>query len=247
MSLVWSVCVYGGALLAIAGLVMLVRPIGRHGIATRRGAGMLLAAACALVVTGFAMPSPESRVDSARTELDRYFSSWQFGERHVLDVSAPPDRVYRAVKEVTADDIRLFRTLTWIRRLGRRGPTSILNAPERTPILDVAARSGFRILTDSLHEIVVVTLVAVPRAYAGPPTLEEFRTLSRPGYAKAGINFVIEPISPVASRVITETRVFATDAVTAARFKRYWRVIYPGSALIRVMWLRAVKRRAEGM
>jgi hypothetical protein len=26
---------------------------------------------------------------------------------------------------------------------------------------------------------------------------------------------------------------------------RYWRVIHPGSALIRIAWLRAIRRRAE--
>jgi len=28
-------------------------------------------------------------------------------------------------------------------------------------------------------------------------------------------------------------------------FAAYWRMIYPGSALIRVMWLRAIRLRAE--
>jgi len=31
------------------------------------------------------------------------------------------------------------------------------------------------------------------------------------------------------------------------RFQLYWRVIYPGSALIRRMWLRAIKQRAEAL
>jgi len=31
---------------------------------------------------------------------------------------------------------------------------------------------------------------------------------------------------------------------TRRRFAGYWRIIYPGSALIRRMWLRAVARRA---
>ena len=42
-----------------------------------------------------------------------------------------------------------------------------------------------------------------------------------------------------------ETRVHATDAPTKRKFAAYWRTIYPGSALIRVMWLRAIRRRAE--
>jgi hypothetical protein len=43
----------------------------------------------------------------------------------------------------------------------------------------------------------------------------------------------------------TETRVLATDAASRRRFGRYWRVIRPGSALIRRTWLGAAKRRTE--
>jgi hypothetical protein len=39
--------------------------------------------------------------------------------------------------------------------------------------------------------------------------------------------------------------VHATDDSARRKFARYWRVIYPGSALIRRMWLRAIKLRAE--
>jgi hypothetical protein len=46
-------------------------------------------------------------------------------------------------------------------------------------------------------------------------------------------------------RLTTETRVFALDASARKRFAAYWRVIFPGSAFIRRMWLDAVKRRAE--
>lgn len=47
-----------------------------------------------------------------------------------------------------------------------------------------------------------------------------------------------------ASLVSTETRVFANDASSRRRFAAYWRVIYPGSAIIRRMWLRAVERQS---
>jgi hypothetical protein len=39
---------------------------------------------------------------------------------------------------VTADEIALFRTLTWLRRFGRPGPESMLNPPPHVPVLDVA-------------------------------------------------------------------------------------------------------------
>jgi len=39
--------------------------------------------------------------------------------------------------------------------------------------------------------------------------------------------------------------VFATDAASRRHFGVYWRVIYPGSWLIRLNRLRAIRRRAE--
>jgi hypothetical protein len=58
------------------------------------------------------------------------------------------------------------------------------------------------------------------------------------------MNFHIEPGDGV-STVTTETRVIGTDETAARGFAAYWRLIYPGSALIRRMWLRAIKERAE--
>ena len=43
----------------------------------------------------------------------------------------------------------------------------------------------------------------------------------------------------------TETTVFAADAASRRRFRPYWLVIRPFSGLVRRLWLRAIKRRAE--
>lgn len=66
-----------------------------------------------------------------------------------------------------------------------------------------------------------------------------------PGFALAAANFRVEDAGPGACTVSTETRIWATDASAERRFAHYWRVIYPGSALIRRMWLRAIRSRAE--
>jgi hypothetical protein len=97
------------------------------------------------------------------------------------------------------------------------------------------------------HEIVVGTAVIVPPGWRPnrSPTPEDFKAVHDPGFALAAMNFRVEADGPAASIVTTETRVYATDASSRRRFARYWRVIYPGSALIRHMWLRAIARRAE--
>ena len=92
----------------------------------------------ALIAVGLLLPAPEMRVAEPRTRLDRLAPAWQFNEVHSITVAAPCAKTWTAVKEVTAGEIKLFHTLTWIRRFGRPLPESILNAPPSTPILEVA-------------------------------------------------------------------------------------------------------------
>ena len=178
--------------------------------------------------------------------LDEFAPVWQFNEVHTITVQALPDRVYRAIRAVSAAEVRFFRTLTWLRRLGRPGPASILNPPAHLPLLEVATQSGFLLLADEPNrELVVGTVVIRPPATPRPTSPAAFRALDAPGYAKATLAFRIEPAALARSLVTTETRVYATDAATRRRFAAYWRMIHPGSALLRRMWLRAIRRRAE--
>ena len=78
--------------------------------------------------------------------IDKFAPEWHFGEVHRIGVLAPADAALRAIREVTAREIRLFRFLTWLRRVGRPGPASLLNPPPDKPILDVALQSGFMLL-----------------------------------------------------------------------------------------------------
>lgn len=240
--------VYAGLLLLAAGLACLPRPPRRLLKRSRRRAAALVAAGPLLVLLGWGLPVRQAQhLASEQALLDGFVPTYQFQERHSVDIRASPDAAYRALRSVSADEVAFFRTLTFIRRMGHAGPESILNAPEKQPLLDVATRTSFLLLAEEPgREIVVGTLVVAPRGFAAKsrPTRDDFRRLAAPGFAKAAMNFRVEAQGSGA-RVTTETRVFATDAASARRFAAYWRVIYPGSALIRRGWLAAVRRRAE--
>ena len=242
MNLIAVACVYLGLGVTLAGLVAVVRP-------PRAGGAVLLLAGLLLGAAGWLLPTPKTRVAPPRSRLDELMPAFQFNEVHHIRVAAPPADVYRAIVAVTPREVRFFEALTWIRRLGRPGPESILNAPERLPILEVATRTTFLTLAeDEGREIVIGTVVMAPDELERPlpATARAFTALSQPGYARAAMNFLVAPDGRGGSLVSTETRVLATDAPTRRRFAAYWRLIYPGSALIRREWLRAVKRRAEG-
>jgi hypothetical protein len=242
------VVVQSAIAVAVVGLLSIVRPLRFLGIRSRRGAAAVLAAGVLLGVVGMILPAHETRIAPLRSRLDEFAPAYQFHESHATHVEATPAQTFRAIRAITADEILLFRALTSIRRFGRAGPESILNAPEKQPLLDVATRTSFLLLAeDADREVVVGTLVVAPAGFRprGRPMPDAFKRLSDPGFAKATMNFRVEPDGAGGSHVTTETRVFATDAASRYRFAAYWRVIYPGSALIRRMWLRAIRQRAE--
>ena len=239
-----SAIVYSGLIITTAGLILFIKPIERLRVTSRSEALVIVGIGVLLVGVGLNLPAPESRVAKVETRLDEFIPVWQFRERHTIRIAAPPARVFEAIRNVRANEISLFKTLTWIRRGGRRTPEGILNAGDSAPLLDVATRSGFIYLADDApRELVMGTVVVAPRGHA-PLTPQTFKTPLAPGFALAAMNFLVTPDGPNASLVSTETRVFANSLVARQRFARYWRIIYPGSALIRRMWLRAVRRRA---
>jgi hypothetical protein len=240
-----SAIVYVGLAIALAGAIGLVKPIGRVWIPTRRRALVIGALGVLVAGVGLALPAPESRIDRAESRLDQFAPVWQFSEFHTIRIAAPPPRVYEAIKQIRADEIFLFRTLTWIRRGGRQLSEGILNAGDRESLLDVATRNGFVWLADDPpRELVVGTVIVAPPGTRGQLTPHVFQKRLPPGFVLAAMNFVVMPDANNSSIVSTETRVFANSPSTRRRFAMYWRLIYPGSAIIRRMWLRAVERRA---
>jgi len=242
-----STLVYAGLLGSGLGLATLIRPLRRSWISTRSRGAVVLASGVAVTLTGLLLPAPFTRLPGELMRLDDFVPTYQFAEAHEVRVHAPPDRVYRAIREVTADEIRFFQLLTWIRspHLRGRGRESILNAPGGQPILAVALRSGFLLLAEEEErEVVLGTIVCCQPPPRGL-TPEGFRTLDRPAFAKAAMNFRVTDEGKGWTRVTTQTRVVATDAAASRRFAVYWRIIYPGSAFIRRMWLAAIARRAE--
>jgi hypothetical protein len=220
MMMVDSIVLYAGLIILVIGLLALLSARRRLHGAFLVGAGMIV------MIVVLVLPAHETRSATRESRLDELMPVWQFRELHATHVAASPERVFSAIRSVRADDIALFRTLTTIRCLGRCSGESILNPSRSTPILDVATRSGFRYLADDPpHELVVGTFV-------GPHTA-------------ATMNFLVTPDGRGGSNLSTETRVFAATEPMRRRFAVYWRIIHPGSDIIRRSWLRAIKEHAE--
>lgn len=228
------------------GLVALIRPLRFLKIRTRRIALLVLGVGAALLVVGLSLPVFPPHLPGPRMAIDEVVPSYQFGEHHEIRIAAPPDRVMAATRAVTAREIRLFRLLTWLRspRWPGSGRESILNPGADRPILDVALRSGFVLLRDDAGREIVFGAGVCCDARLPPRSAEEFAALEG-SLARAVMTFHVEDDGAGGSRLVTQTRVAASDVRAERLFARYWRLIYPGSALMRRMWLRAIQARAE--
>lgn len=242
-----SAALYFFVAAALAGAASIVRPLRRLGIRSRAMALVVLVAGAAGASHVLDRPALANYVTAPATRLDEFAPIYQFSERESIPVRASAERVYEAISAVTAAEVPLYRGLAWIRRGGVSGPESVLNPSDHDPLVDVATRTTFlRLAAEPGRELVLGTVVVAPRGVrlAAAPTPEAFKALVQPGFAKAVMSFVIDP-QPGWCWLSTETRVRATDAASRDAFSRYWTVITPGSRLMHLMWLRAIKVRAE--
>jgi hypothetical protein len=152
-------------------------------------------------------------------------------------------------------DLPLSRLLMTVRSLPaallvRRRPAG---PPERPPpMLDGMLASGFLMLDERPEREIVLGVAGRPWRVGGGniealPDREAFQSYARPRSVRVAIDFALAPLDGGRrTRVTTETRIAGTDAAGTRTFRRYWRIVYPGSALIRRDMLRAAARLAEG-
>ena len=181
--------------------------------------------------------------------LDDFLPVWDARERHSCPVAAPPERVYEAVRAVTPGEVPLVRLLFALRSLpARLGGGGSLPADKDEPLLDQLLGFGFTLLAESDAEVVVGLIDQAWKLTGGETVRAEdarrFVEFDRPGFIKAAMSFSVRE-ERGGTTLETETRVLATDPASRRKFARYWRVIRPGSGVVRRSWLKAAKRRAE--
>ena len=112
-------------------------------------------------------------------------------------------------------------------------------------VLDAFSASGY-LLDGSDHEIVLFGAANI-REQRRPDvrTAQQFVDYRERGSVKMAFDFRAVEAGDGWSVVSTETRVMALDDATRSGMGRYWRLIVPGSGLLRRQWLDGIKRRAE--
>jgi hypothetical protein len=201
------------------------------------------------VLAAFALRRSTAVRDDAGVPLDEFLPDFDANEVHSTRIAAPPSTVMAAARTLTARDVPLMIALMAVRRLPavllRRSKTRRRRALDG-PLLDGFTRGGFFVLAERPDELVFGVVGrfwtldgGVERVAAG-----DFVTFAEPGFAKAVFNFHVREVAG-GTVLTTETRIKGTDERARRTFRRYWRLVMPGSAAIRRAWLRAIRKRAE--
>ena len=181
------------------------------------------------------------------TKLDEVIPEYQFFEKHSTRIRARPEQVMLAVRQSTFGDWQAFVALMKVRGWVLRRPFHEATDLHEKRVLDAFSESGY-LSSGSDHEI---ALFGVWNAKANRRpnvhTLQDYADYQESGAVKMAYNFIVEDAGGGWSTISTETRVLVLDDATRRGMARYWRLIVPGSGLIRREWLDAIKRRAENM
>jgi hypothetical protein len=234
MTILGGIFLYAGLAVTLAGVLSILIPLRFLRIRTRKQGLLTLIFGLLLFGAGVYMPVTETRVEPARTHFDEFMPAFQFREFHSVTVGASKERVDRAIREVCPEEVRFFNTLIRIRGLKA--------LPEGRPMLQGFTTGWWQSLANEPGREIVFGFGGGTRIAKTP---EEFKALGQPPLIRMAMNFRIQELDADHCILTTETRVFAEGTHLLRGFATYWRMIYPGSSLIRYMWLRAIKLRAE--
>ena len=243
-----SVVPYAGLILVITGLICLIHPLKTIFVRSRKAAACLMAVGFSGAGLALFWPAPTTTVSERTSLLDGAMPQYEFVEHHQIRVHAPPARAFAALQAVTPDELAAYPILMTVRNaaMGRRwsrptGPSPAIMAIFTDP------RSGYMPIERNEREMVFGGIGRV-RATGEQPVLSSpaaFASFVQRGCVKVAFNLKVDDAGNGWTTVSTETRLHALDPGSRRATAVYWRLIHPGSGMLRTMWLQAARNRAE--
>jgi hypothetical protein len=177
--------------------------------------------------------------------LDRFIPQPDVGKRHEITVHAPVAFVYRVAQNFDIESVPGVHALFWLRGklLGAHA-----EAQPRSGFITYMRSIGWSCLAEEPNRYYVAGAACQPwnaDVVFHPVGPEEFADYADPDEVLIAWTLECEPMETEITRLVTETRVEATDTQAREKFQSYWRRFGLGIALIRRLLLPAIKREAE--
>lgn len=178
--------------------------------------------------------------------LNALLPGYEIVERHSIAVDAPANITFATACAIDLEDSRLARAIFRARErlLGATPATQ----PRPRGILAQTQALGWSVLAEIPNHEIVIGAVTQPWladvVFRGLP-LDEFLAFDDPNFVKIAWTIRADRVTESTSIFRTETRALACGPAARAKFRRYWSLVSPGIALIRLTLLNPVKREAE--
>ncbi len=182
------------------------------------------------------------------TVLDRLVPLPRMVEIDHVDLAASPESVWKRVRH--ADLARspltaaLFATRTLASRLDGARPEPVVGHLD--DLVSSAERPGFQILIDDPPREVAVGAIGkvwqLDIPFLHVPGADAFEAFAEPGWIRVAWAIRVLPSGERDARVELEVRVDAVDEASWQKFRRYFRLIGPGSHFIRRSLLASLAR-----
>lgn len=185
------------------------------------------------------------------TLIDRFMPEYDFHEVRILEIDAVPEEVLAAIRETDLRD-PVITTLFAVRDLPnrlRRRPGAAPPEPLELayPNIPDVGPGWVKLGEVEGRELAVGAVGKFWRRDYGPRWVESeaFREFDEPGFAKLVVSSIVTPHGYDRSILRYEARLRMTDAAAERKFRRYWKVIQPGTDIIIRRALQRVKAEAE--
>jgi hypothetical protein len=170
-------------------------------------------------------------------------------EVDIVDLASPPERVWQAVRQEDLPQSAIVRGLFAIRTMVTRATAEDWSPPaiRIEKMTSSEARPGFQILADDPpREVAVGAIGKVWRLdipFVHVAGADEYARFAEEGFIKVAWTIRVVPLGDRHTRIALQLRVAGTDESSWQFFRRYFRLIGPGSRFIRRSLLRALARR----
>jgi hypothetical protein len=234
-----------GIILSVIAIISLIKPLAFLLIFNRIIAIALLCFGLLLSATALCLPQ-KLQHSQAKHKIDTFLPDYSSDEYHEVMINASPEKVKFALHTTGVGDIPAAHLLMKIRGIADEKDKSH-SVTKNKPNPDTFSTPDFEFIVADSDEFITVMILKAS-AKTPPPevkTIEQFIAFNEPGYVKVVANFRFISIENGQTLLTTETRNYPVTTKDRRIFGRYWTVIYPGSAIIRRVWLDTMAKKAE--
>lgn len=241
-----------GLILALAGFISLFFPLSFLFILNRTIAVFVLSGGVLMSLLSLLWPV---KIKHSRTkmQIDKFLPDYAFGEFHELSVNVDAGKAKVVFGSTGVKEITVVHALMKIRGIADTDTKKNFGTTSRVQGSEMISTPDFNFFTVAPDEwmmfmILKSSMFGDKSGKPDPPeitSVEQFTGFNDTGYVKVAANFRFIGNGDGRTILSTETRICGLSLLDSRIFGIYWRIIYPGSAIIRRLWLDTIKKRAE--